>query len=162
MSDFTYGIRGGAVASFNAGLDLEMPFHWRFKKLRRALARGRVPRARLDDAATRLLHQQERQKGRGEPERYRTDAIASPAHRRLAHRVAVEGTVLLENRGILPLDATVVRSVAVIGRLATVRATGDTGSSQVRPPEVVTLLDGVRAVAGPANVEVHYNDGRSP
>jgi beta-glucosidase len=161
MSDFSYGVRGSAVACFNNGLDLEMPLRWRFRKLGRALARGRVTRTRLEDAATRLLHQQERQKGRGEAHRYRRDAIASPVHRELAYRVAVEGSVLLENHDTLPLDPAAVRTVAVLGRLATMEATGDLGSSQVRPPEVVTLLDGVRRLAETAGTTVTYDDGRT-
>lgn len=162
MSDFVFGVRGDPVSCFNAGLDLEMPFRWRFKKLARALAKGQVNGDRLEDAVTRILHQQERQKGRGEPERYRPDAIASPAHRRLAHRVAVEGTVLLENRDTLPLDPAALRSVAVIGELATMRATGDMGSSRVHPPEVVTLLEGVRAAAARHGIAVSYDPGGSP
>ncbi len=162
MSDFLWGVRGDPADCFNAGLDLEMPFRWRFKKLPRAMRQSRVSEARLDDAATRLLRQQERQRGRGEPERYRPEAVCSPEHRRLARRVAVEGTVLLENRDTLPLDPEAVRSVAVFGKLATMQATGDKGSSQVHPPEVVNLLDGVRAVAAAHGVAVSYDDGSSP
>ena len=124
-------------------------------------AAGARRQAHVDDAATRLLRQQERQSGRGEPERYRPEAICSPEHRRLAHRVAVEGTVLLKNRDTLPLDPVVVRSVAVFGKLATIKATGDKGSSQVHPPEVVTLLDGLRTVAARHGVAVFHDDGDS-
>jgi beta-glucosidase len=53
MSDFFYGIHDGPRA-LAAGLDLEMPFVRKFgRKLRRALERGVVPMARLDDAVTR-------------------------------------------------------------------------------------------------------------
>jgi beta-glucosidase len=161
MSDFLWGVRGDPVDCFNAGLDLEMPFRWRFRKLGRAMRQARVSEARLDEAATRLLRQQARQKARGEPDRYRPEAVCSPEHRRLAHRVAVEGTVLLENRDVLPFDTDTVRSVAVFGKLAMLQATGDKGSSQVHPPEVVTLLDGVRAVAATHGVAVAYDDGSS-
>jgi len=161
MSDFTLGVRGPAAACLEAGLDLEMPFRWRFARLTRDVVAGRVSRRRVDDAAGRILHQQDLQARRGEPERYRPESVASPAHRDLAHTVAVDATVLLENRDTLPLDAT-VRRVAVIGRLATLANTGDLGSSRVYPPEVVTLLEGMQKVGEARGVEVVADDGRSP
>ena len=50
----------------------------------------------------------------------------------MARRVAAEGTVLLVNEGLLPLDVGVVRSVAVIGPNAAQLAMGG-GSSEVTP-----------------------------
>lgn len=162
ISDFTFGVRGSAVDCFEAGLDVEMPFGWRFKKLGRALRRGRLDRSRLVDAATRLLHQQERQAERGEPERYVPGAVASPEHRALAREAAVAGTVLLQNDGLLPFDPERTRSVAVIGKLATIANTGDLGSSRVRAPEVVTLLDGLRAAGDRHGVTIEHDDGSDP
>ncbi len=162
VSDFTAGVRGSGLACFEAGLDVEMPFRWRFKRLARALSGGRLDRARVVDAAARLLHQQERQARRGEPDRYRPDAIASPEHRELAYRAAVEGTVLLENDGVLPLDLAMVRSVAVIGKLAAIPNTGDFGSSRVRPPAVSTLLEGLSAAGEGHGVRVEHHDGADP
>ncbi|MCB1016542.1 MAG: glycoside hydrolase family 3 protein, partial [Acidimicrobiales bacterium] len=101
ISDFTFGVRGSAQACLEAGLDVEMPFAWRVKRLGRAVRAGRLDRARLRDAAARLLHQQDRQARRGEPARYVSEAVASPEHRALAHRAAVDGTVLLQNDGLL-------------------------------------------------------------
>ena len=162
MSDFTFGVRGSGAACLDAGQDLEMPFRWRFRKLARGLAAGRVARDRVVDAATRLLHQQERQAERGEPDRYRPEAIASPEHRELAYRAAVDGTVLLENDGVLPLDPAAIHRVAVVGTLASIANTGDLGSSQVRPPEVSTLLDGLRSAGERHGVAVDYDDGKDP
>lgn len=162
ISDFTFGVRGSALACFEAGLDVEMPFGWRFKKLGRALRGGRLDRTRLIDAAGRLLHQQDRQAARGEPERYVAEAVASPAHRALAREAAAAGTVLLQNDGLLPLDPSRVTSVAVIGTLATIANTGDLGSSRVRAPEVVTLLDGLRAAGERHGVTVDHDDGSDP
>jgi beta-glucosidase len=51
--------------------------------------------------------------------------------------------------------------VAVIGRLAAVPNTGDGGSSNTRPPYVVTPLEGLRATLGP-DVEVRHDDGSDP
>ena len=55
---------------------------------------------------------------------------------------------------MLPLDPDALRSIAVIGRLATVANTGDHGSSDVHPLSVVTPLQGVRAAFPGASVAV--------
>jgi beta-glucosidase len=162
ISDFTFGVRGGGVECFDAGLDVEMPFRWRFKRLGTALATGRLDRARLVDAATRILHQQARQAERGEPERYGPAAIASPEHRELAYRAAVDGAVLLENDGVLPLDPAAVSTVAVIGKLAAIANMGDLGSSLVRPPEASTLLEGLQAAGERHGFAIEHRDGSDP
>ena len=149
VSDFLFGLRDGARA-FGAGMDLEMPFRNRFARdLPRALAAGRLDPARLDEAVLRLLGHQIRFADIGEPGRYEPSAVACAAHRALAREVAARAMVLLQNdpvRGapLLPLDARALRRVAVIGRLAAEPTLGDRGSSAVRPPSVVTALDGLR------------------
>ena len=74
--------------------------------------------------------------------------IDSPAHRQLALRAARESIVLLRNRdNFLPLDATAVKTIAVIGPFADFAQTGPnyTGlySTFVKP------LDGIRKRVGP-------------
>lgn len=56
---------------------------------------------------------------------------------------------------LLPLDATAVSSIAVLGRLADLATTGDAGSSAVRAPRVATALEGLRAALPDADVR-HY------
>ncbi|MDR9459605.1 MAG: glycoside hydrolase family 3 C-terminal domain-containing protein, partial [Dehalococcoidia bacterium] len=48
----------------------------------------------------------------------------------------------------------------VIGKLANARNIGDRGSSMVRPPYVVTLLEGIRT-AVPPNCEIIYSNGKN-
>ena len=169
MSDFTWGIRNARAAA-NGGMDLEMPYRWRFRALRRLVRRGRVPDARITDAATRLVRSQLRAEDRGEPGRYRTEAVAGPEHRQLARDAAARSVVLLRNepvRGpagdppapLLPLDPAIVRSVAVIGHLAAEPNIGDLGSSQVHPPSVVTILQGLAAASHARAVDCRYHDG---
>jgi beta-glucosidase len=77
-------------------------------------------------------------------------------HKALARRVTDESIVLLKNeRGVLPLNAGKVRSIAVIGPLAD-RVALDWYSGT--PPFAVTPLAGIRARAG-AGVSVTYADG---
>jgi beta-glucosidase len=61
--------------------------------------------------------------------------------------------VLLTNNGILPLDPTQIRRLAVLGPNAAVPAGQGGGSSNLRPDYSVTPLDGLRA-ALPASVEI--------
>ncbi len=81
-------------------------------------------------------------------ERYRTEEVAGPAHRALARQAAEQSAVLLKNdlldgKPLLPLDP-LARKIAVLGRLADTPNTGDGGSSMVRPPQVITPLQGLR------------------
>ena len=58
VSDWVFGIRDG-VAAVNAGLDLEMPARiFVDDRVSKAVKRGLVPQARIDDAALRLVRQQ--------------------------------------------------------------------------------------------------------
>jgi beta-glucosidase len=152
MSDFVLGVRGADAIA--AGMDLEMPARIRFRGLERALAKGAITVAQLDEAVRRSLRTQLAFRERGEPTRYRREAVASAPHRALAREAAERAIVLLENRPpvgerepLLPFDVATTKCVAVIGRLAALPNTGDHGSSRVHPPAVVTPLDGLRAVA---------------
>jgi beta-glucosidase-like glycosyl hydrolase len=165
VSDFIWGLRN-AAGSLHAGLDVEEPFaQQRAQHLRDDLAAGRASWADVDRAARRILHTQLKfYAGRTTPEPS-MDVVFSAAHRALAREVAARSAVLLKNQDVdgapvLPLDASTVGTIAVIGRLAGIANTGDHGSSDVRSPEVVTPLDGLRAVVGDARV-IHV-DGDDP
>jgi len=64
----------------------------------------------------------------------------------LARHVAADGTVLVHNAGALPLDASAVTSVAVIGHNARYARSQGGGSATVIPERVVSPLEGIRAV----------------
>lgn len=65
---------------------------------------------------------------------------------------AIEGTVLLQNSGILPLDAGSLTRVAVIGHNARDARTQGGGSATVLPEHVITPIDGMRAALPGASV----------
>ncbi|HET6792957.1 MAG TPA: glycoside hydrolase family 3 N-terminal domain-containing protein [Acidimicrobiales bacterium] len=106
-----------AIQALSAGLDLELPALDCFAALEGAVASGRVDVALVDRAVRRVLALKFRL---GLFESPYVDAAAAPAvydtpeQRRLAHRAAVGATVLLTNRGVLPLAPDVGR-LAVIG-----------------------------------------------
>ena len=74
-----------------------------------------------------------------------------------ARHAAVEGTVLLENRGELPWDAAALRSVAVIGDNAANARTQGGGSATVLPERTVSPLAGLRAAL--PGLDVTYSRG---
>ncbi|WP_330300766.1 glycoside hydrolase family 3 C-terminal domain-containing protein [Streptomyces sp. NBC_00503] len=74
---------------------------------------------------------------------------------------AAASFVLLENRGVLPLDPEALRSVAVIGMHAEEPRVQGGGSSEVFPQRVVSPLDGLRE-ALPPRVRVVYEPGPAP
>jgi beta-glucosidase len=148
MTDFVFGLRH-PVESVAAGQDLEMPFRQqRAATLPKALRAGRLARADVERAATRLLSAQLRFALRARPAEP-AGVVANPDHRRLAREAAARGTVLLRNDpAVLPLDAATLDSIAVLGRRADEPNLGDTGSSQVRPPDTVSVLRGLRERLG--------------
>jgi len=167
MSDFIFGLRDSATA-INAGLDLEMPFRMiHAQHLADAVASGDVSEATIDQAVRRMLRQQLRfaqLHEHDDPDAYAIDVVACAEHRALAREVATRSIVLLRNEAmggapLLPLDASALTNVAVVGRLAAIENTGDRGSSAVRPPYVVTPLQGLRAALEPAGVTVRHHDG---
>ncbi len=156
LTDFVMGMRDAARAIL-AGQDLEMPFQMHFHTdLARCIASGDVPLARIDDAARRILTQSRRL---GQPRNVPRSVLGCAQHRALAREAAVKSIVLLQNDGgVLPLHATA--RIALIGRLAATPNLGDHGSSDTRPADVVTPLDGLRAAIG-AGGEVHHDPGES-
>lgn len=73
----------------------------------------------------------------------------SPEHAQLALRAARESVVLLRNNGILPIDASKLRTVAVIGPNAD-SVSALLGNYNGTPTAPVTILAGLRAALEPA------------
>lgn len=152
MTDFIWGLRD-PVGSVAAGQDLEMPFRQqRAATLATALADGRLKRPDAERAAARQLSAQIRfaLRARSAPE---PAVVASAAHRQLAREAARLGAVLLRNQGVagrpaLPLAEGDVSRVALLGPLADQHNQGDVGSSMVRPPFSVSILDALRKRLG--------------
>jgi beta-glucosidase len=148
ISDWIFGLRD-AVKSVHAGLDVEMPFRQqRMQHLPRAIAEGALTEEEVSQSVTRTVATLLRFDGvlsRPAPD---TAIAASPEHRALAYEAAAKSIVLLKNgdsgNSVLPLDATKLRCIAVLGRLATRSNLGDRGSSNVVPPSVIAPFDGLR------------------
>ena len=142
MSDW-YGTHSTAPAAL-AGLDLEMPGppSWLGPGLAAAVWEGDVEEGVVDDQVRHMLDLMDRvglldpKSGAVGDEQEEDD----PGRRALARRVAVEGTVLLHNDGLLPLDPASAGRVAVIGPNALQMAMGG-GSSEVTPHRRRSVVD---------------------
>ncbi len=161
-SDWLWGIHG-TVEPALAGMDVEMPRTRHYgRKLLAAVRAGSVPAGVIDRNARRVVRTKLRTVTREDPQPYPRELIACARHRALAQEAAEKSMVLLRNDDdVLPFDAGAVRKLAVIGDLADAPNTGDRGSSQVSPPEVVTFLDGLREHLG-EHGEVVFDRGRDP
>jgi beta-glucosidase len=163
VSDFFRGVFDGVKAA-NAGLDLEMPVTEVYgSKLLAAAESGEVPRARVDDAARRILRRKIFYFTRRDPQAYDRSLVRSKEHVDLAREAAEKSIVLLQNDGpVLPLERSSVRTLAVMGRLAEgAENMGDHGSSRVYPPEFVSPLRGLQEYLG-ASTRVIHDIGTDP
>jgi beta-glucosidase len=153
VSDWT-AVR--SLDSARASQDLVMPGPdgpWG-EALVQAVRSGAIPEAAVDRKVARILTLARRVGALGgapaEPA-WVEDGVA------FARLAAIEGTVLLENRGELPWDPARLRSVAVIGDNAALARTQGGGSATVIPEYTVSPLDGLRAALPGA--EVSYSRG---
>ena len=122
-----------------AGLDQEMPGSadpvgsFFSEPLKKAVESGEVPVARLNDMVHRILRT-EFAVGLFD-NRYQTKVVDVFGGLEFAQKVAEQSTVLLKNaNGQLPLRASAIRSIAVIGSHADVGVISGGGSAQVDPP----------------------------
>ncbi len=157
MSD--WGATHSTAKSLNAGLDLEMPDgqFLNAAKVKAALASGELKQATIDEAVRRQLRVQVALGWLDKP--LDKGALDTHAHRALDREAAAEGMVLLKNDGgLLPLDRTKLKAVALIGPNAAFARTGGGGSAYVSPIYAVTPLEGIKAKLGAA-VKVDYAPG---
>ena len=85
------------------------------------------------------------------------DDIATPEHRAVSLKCAEKGMVLLKNNGILPLDKSKLKSVAVIGPNAD-SIDALRGNYYGTSAHCVTFLDGIREELG-EDVKIYYSEG---
>jgi len=147
-----------AVGSVNAGMDLELRDNGPYdEELRQAVLDGRVSMQALDTMIVRRLATEIRAGLFDRPATITPiDAAAGGA---VARSIAEQSTVLLKNSGSqLPLDASALHSIAVIGPYAGAVHPGGGGSSHVNPLYTVSPVDGIRQRVGP-DVAVGYANG---
>ena len=155
-----YGAAHNTIASLNNGLDFE-PWPgvaYSPNAVDAALLSGQVSSAQLDNHV-RLILRTLFAFGFFDRAAYVDDdnQIDKAAHARVAQHIEESAITLLQNRGALPLNASRLRSVAVIGKAATTFVTGG-GSGAVTPFSFADPLSAIKARVGPG-VNVTYDDG---
>ena len=178
----TWDFKGFVVSDWNAthstakaalaGLDAEQPGgppeRARFgDALKKAVEAGEVPMSRIDDMVRRIIRTAFAAGIVDDPPRGR---VVDPfAGADTAQRIAEQSSVLLRNANhVLPLDAAVVKSIAIIGSKADTSVLSGGGSAQVDPPGggpsrfggpavwfPSSPLKAIRAKAPKAKVEFH-------
>lgn len=116
------------------------------------LEKGEVPMSTLDDKVRRLLKlnfrtAMNRQKPFG--------SVATPEHYAVAEEIGNEAIVLIKNNPVtkkgsplLPIQADKYKSILVVGDNATRNLMAGGGSSELKPKDIVTPLDGLKAIYG--------------
>jgi len=166
-----WGFRGFVVSDWGAvhgdldvalgGTDLEMPKgdFLNEKNLKPYIESGKLPVTVVDDKIARLIRVMmisglfDRVPGS------LPTALNTKEHQDLARKAATESIVLLKNeKDLLPLDISKIKSVAVIGPNAASARTGGGGSSMVLPYFSVSPLDAFNEV-GAGKFKVIYAPG---
>ena len=183
----TWGFKGFVVSDWGAthstakaalnGLDNEQPggdlSRSRFgDALKKAVESGEVPMSRLDDMVHRIVRTE-----------FAAGIVDDPPKGRVvdpfrgadtAQAVAEEGSVLMKNvANQLPLNASLVTSIAIIGSHADTSVLSGGGSAQVDPPGGGASRFGGPPVWFPSSplkaigkkaprAKVQYNDGADP
>lgn len=151
LSDFVYGIYDSA-RSVKAGMDVEMPYTFRYSNLKSKIKKGELTEEDIDRSVLGIL--KALIKTVPLQKTYPKSVIMSPEHTSLSRKAAGKGTVLLKNKdNTLPIVSG--RKIAVVGRYADKINVGDHGSSNVYSPYTVTPYEGIKKRFGENNVKVY-------
>lgn len=150
-----------AVMGINAGVDLEAARPDAYARLSDLVKAGKVKEEQIDAAVRRILRAKFMaglfDKPYPDPERL-SEVVHRPEHVALALEVAQESAVLLKNdSALLPLDASKLKSIAVIGPNADQVQYGDYTYTRDNRSGV-TILQGLRDRLG-SRVQINYAKG---
>jgi beta-glucosidase len=144
MSD--WGATHDGIKAFNAGLDLEMPAAEAMtpQRLLPLLKDGKLSQDVLNDKVRRILRTAVRFGFLDRPHQDLSIPLFNLDNDAVALQSAREGLVLLKNaHHVLPLDASKIRTIAVIGPNAFPAISSAGGSSHVDTFEAQSVLTGI-------------------
>lgn len=159
-SDWIYGVKD-TVGGITGGLDVEMPRakYYKYRKIKKALREGKISEVMIDEAAERVMRTILRFVTREDPQKYDLNLIGCEEHRKVALEAAEKSMVLLKNENdILPLNKNKIGKLAIFGKYARVKNTGDHGSSNVSVKKVITPLEGIKKYLEDT-IEILYHNG---
>ncbi len=153
-----------SVNSLKSGLDVEMGTRGAFNEffladpLIDSVKAGKISEAEIDVHVKRILQLMHTLKSMGDEER-KSGSINTEAHFQDAYDIAVESVVLLKNnKNLLPINASGIKTVAVIGNNATKKnALGGFGAG-VKTKREVTPLEGLQNRL-PKSITLNYAEG---
>jgi beta-glucosidase len=138
-----------ARLALDAGVDFDLSDFPVYRTLIAQVKQGAVPESKLDEAVGRVLTAKFRLGLFDHPfvdPDYAERVNNSPEHKQLALEAAREAFVLLKNdKSLLPLDLTKLKTIAVIGPNA---ADVHLGGYSRDPGFGISILDGIRARVG--------------
>lgn len=157
MSDFYWGVKD-TVEAANGGQDMEMSHTLYYgDKLVQAVKEGQVSEEKIDAAALRIIRTLLAYT-EGLDREQDSSVLACEEHIDMALESARKGITLLKNDNkLLPLDRNDVKTLLVLGALGDSQPIGDHGSSWVRPPYIISPLEGIRKSA--PDTKVIYDRG---
>src|SRR5580658_6396623 len=154
-----WGAAGATVADANAGMAIAMPFS-DASNVTAALSAGTLNPEVVNALVAQILTQMFAFGMFDNPQTGSlSNTVSTAAHQQVALDLGEEGTVMLKNNGILPLNPNGTESIAVIGTDggAGVEIAGG-GSGSVNGTNTVWPLTGIQDAVG-ANVDVTYTAG---
>lgn len=151
VSDWT-AVRSVAAASGRQDLAMPGPSPAWSDALLAAVRGGVVAERDVDRKVERILRLAERVGALGGADDVEVDVEGNVEGVAFAREAAVEGAVLLENRGALPWEPSAIRSIAVLGDHARTARTQGGGSATVVPERVTSPLEGIRAALPQADI----------
>ena len=157
-----------ASLALDASVDMDMVGGVYAEDLKAVVSKDPARLKQLDEAVLRILRVKEQLGLFDKPMQYHdvereARELLAPDHREAARAIARQSIVLLKNDGkLLPLDPGKIRSIAVIGALAT-DGLSELGSwrAQGKAEDVVTVLKGITA-ALPAGARITSAPGADP
>lgn len=159
MSDWTSTY--STLGTVNGGLDLEMPSgkYMNAELIMPFMESGEIKESTIDDKVRRILRMIVKFNFMNRDQELNDLPKDNLESRTTALQVAREGIVLLKNdSNLLPLNKEEIKKIAVIGPGSHPVVHGGGGSSFTTPAHPVSVLDGIKAIAGD-KIEIVHNRG---
>ena len=140
------------LGALSAGLDMEMhtPKYYNPRRIIPLLNDGKITMAQLNRHTLRILRMMIAMDMIRRPQLDKSIPRLGLKRLALAEKIEAQGTVLLKNaHHFLPLDPATLKTVVVVGPMATPAVTDGGGSSYVRPiKKPISMLDAIREKFG--------------
>lgn len=156
------------MGSYTNGLTSESAFgyddYYLGRNYLKMIKEGKIPMEVVNDKAARMLRLIFRTSmNKNKP----YGSMATKEHYETAYEVAAEGIVLLKNgngkkqAGLLPLEPNKYKRILVVGDNATRNLMVGGGSSELKPKEFISPLEGIRQKFGNVTYAQGYTVGRA-